>query len=48
MSPNVDNIQVHYLIKSVRTPTRNCNPTFPVTHFSVVDINTGWAHPLPL
>jgi hypothetical protein len=41
-------LHTHYLIKSIRTPTRNCNPTFPVTHFPVVDINTGWAHPLPL
>jgi hypothetical protein len=24
---------IHYLIQSIRTPTRNCNPTFPVTHF---------------
>jgi hypothetical protein len=36
---------VQYLIKSTRTPTRNCNPNFLVTHFPVVDINTGWAHP---
>jgi hypothetical protein len=31
----------HYLIKSIRTPTRNCNPTFPMSHFPVMDINTG-------
>jgi hypothetical protein len=35
-------------LKSIRTLTRNCNPTFPVTHFPLVDINTGWAHPLAL
>jgi hypothetical protein len=39
---------VHYLIKSMWTPTRNCNLTSFVTHFPVVDINSGWAHPLPL
>jgi hypothetical protein len=39
---------IHYLIKSIWTPIRNCNATFPVTHFPAVDINTGWAHPLPL
>jgi hypothetical protein len=38
----------YYLIKSIRTLTRNCNPVFPVTYFPFVDINTGWAHPLPL
>jgi hypothetical protein len=42
------NISIHYLIKSIRTPTRSCKPTFPVTHFPVVDINTGWAHPSAL
>jgi hypothetical protein len=40
--------KTHNLIKSSRTPTRNCNSTFPVTYFPVVDINTGSAHPLPL
>jgi hypothetical protein len=35
-------VQIHYLIETIRTPTRNYNPTFPVTHFPVVDINTGW------
>jgi hypothetical protein len=29
-------------------PRQGCNPTFSVTHFPVVDINTRWAHPLPL
>jgi hypothetical protein len=46
--PALRNTDLHYLIKSIRTPTRNCIPTFPVTHFPVVDINIGWAHPLPL
>jgi hypothetical protein len=39
---------IHYLIRSIQTPTRNCNTTFPVTSFSVMDINTAWAHPLAL
>jgi hypothetical protein len=38
---------IQYLIKSIWTP-RNCNPNFPVTPFPVMDINTGWAHPLVL
>jgi hypothetical protein len=42
------NLYTCYLIKSIWTPTRNCNLTFPVTHFPVVDINTRWAHPLAL
>jgi hypothetical protein len=41
-------LYIHYLIKSIRTHTRNCNPTFPVTFFPAVDINTEWAHPLSL
>jgi hypothetical protein len=36
------------MLKSIRTPTWNCNPTFPVTHFLAVDINAEWADSLPL
>jgi hypothetical protein len=39
-------ILLHYLMKSIRIPSRNCNPNFPVTQFPVVDNDTGWAHPL--
>jgi hypothetical protein len=39
-------VHLYYLTESIRTPTPNCNPTLPVTYFPVVDINTGWAHPL--
>jgi hypothetical protein len=39
---------LHYLIKSIQTPTQSCNPTSSVIHFPFVDINTGWAHPLSL
>jgi hypothetical protein len=36
---------VHDLIKSIRTRIRKCNATLPVTHFPIVDINTGWGPP---
>jgi hypothetical protein len=41
-------LQLAYTLSDQKYPTRNRNPTFPVTHFPVMDINSGWAHILAL
>jgi hypothetical protein len=41
-------VNIHYQIWNIWAPTWNCNMNFPVTHFQFVDINTRWAHPLPI